>query len=93
MISSLGMNHRQRRTLASIFDDPVPSNILWTDIVSLFIALGAEVTQGKGSRVRVALNGVKAVFHTPHPEKETDRGAVRSVQRFLLEAGVTPDNR
>ena len=36
------------------------------------------------------LNGVDAVFHRPHPAKETDRGALRSVRRFLREAGVTP---
>jgi hypothetical protein len=42
------------------------------------------------SRVRIALNGVRAVFHRPHPQKETDKGAVRSMRRFLTEAGVTP---
>ncbi len=34
--------------------------------------MGAEITEGRGSRVRVALKGVRAVFHRPHPEKETD---------------------
>ncbi len=41
--------------------------------------------------VRVYLNGVRAVFHRPHPRKETDKGALRSVRRFLLEAGVGPE--
>jgi hypothetical protein len=58
------------------------------DIESLFKALGAEVTEGNGSRVRVYLNDVRAVFHRPHPEKETDKGALKSVRRFLIEAGV-----
>jgi hypothetical protein len=40
--------------------------------------------------VRVALNGVRAVFHRPHPQKETEKGAVKSVRRFLETAGVTP---
>ena len=53
-------------------------------------SFGAEITEGAGSRVRIALNGVRAVFHRPHPQKETDRGAVNSIQRFLVEAGVTP---
>jgi hypothetical protein len=30
----------------------------------------------------------KAVFHEPHPEKETDKGAVKSVREFLLKAGI-----
>jgi hypothetical protein len=48
------------------------------------------VSEGNGSRVRVALNGVRAVFHRPHPHKETDKGAVKSVRRFLSEAEVRP---
>jgi hypothetical protein len=82
------MNQKHRRTLTSIFDDPVRSNIQWSDIVKLFIALGAEVSEGRGSRVRVALKGVRAVFHRPHPEKEADKGAVKVVRRFLLAAGI-----
>ncbi len=85
----LFVNRRQQNTLSAIFDDPVRSDILWSDIISLFNALGAEVSQGSGSRVRVALNDRKAVFHRPHPEKETDKGEVKSVRRFLIEAGVT----
>jgi len=36
------------------------------------------------------LNGMRAVFHRPHPQKETDKGAVVSIRRFLTEAGVEP---
>jgi hypothetical protein len=45
---------------------------------------------GRGSRVRVLLNGRVATFHRPHPQKETDKGALVSARRFLTEAGVTP---
>jgi predicted HicB family RNase H-like nuclease len=69
---------RHDRTLRAIFADPVRAGIHWSDIVSLLEHLGAEVTQGEGSRVRVALRSVRAVFHRPHPRKETDKGAVRS---------------
>lgn len=62
--------------------------IVWSDIEHLFIALHATISEGNGSRVRIILNGVYAVFHRPHPRKETDRGAVKSVRRFLIEAGV-----
>jgi len=67
---------------------PVRSNIAWSDIESLLLALGAEITEGRGSRVRIALNDVRAVFHRPHPENVTDKGAVKSMRRFLTEAGV-----
>nr|WP_234009273.1 type II toxin-antitoxin system HicA family toxin [Deinococcus sp. NW-56] len=84
------MNTRQRRTLGRVFEQPTRSDVAWTDVEALFRALGADITEGNGSRVRVALNGVRAVFHRPHPEKETDRGALVSVRRFLENAGVKP---
>lgn len=56
----------------------------------MLIANGAEIREGRGSRVRIALNHVRAVFHRPHPGKETDKGAVASMRRFLIEAGVLP---
>lgn len=86
------MNQKHRRTLVAIFNDPVRSNIPWADIESLLVALGAEVSEGSGSRVRVVLNGVRAVFHRLHPEKETDKGAVKSIRRFLSTASVQPDS-
>ncbi|MCC5933025.1 MAG: type II toxin-antitoxin system HicA family toxin [Balneolales bacterium] len=61
--------------------------------MSQFYIPGAELSEGSGSRIRVALNGVRAVFHRPHPEKETDKGALKSVRRFLKEAGITPPKK
>jgi hypothetical protein len=84
------MTARHRRTLHAIFENPVRANIPWSDIESLLRACGAEISEGRGSRVRLALNGVRAVFHRPHPQKETDKGAVVSMRRFLTEAGVEP---
>jgi HicA-like toxin of HicAB toxin-antitoxin system len=82
------MRGRHRNTLQAIFADPVQANVLWADVEALFVAAGASISQGRGSRVRVSLNGVDAVFHRPHPAKETERGALKSVRRFLREAGV-----
>ncbi len=84
------MGPKHRRTLQAVFEDPVRSNILWRDIAAMLEAAGAEISEGVGSRVRIAMNGVRAVFHRPHPQKETDKGAVKSMRRFLTEAGVTP---
>lgn len=84
------MNKKQRQTLQKVFEKPERADIPWNDIEGLFIALGAEVTEGKGLRVRVALNDVRAVFHRPHPERITNKGSVRSVRRFLMESGVKP---
>jgi HicA toxin of bacterial toxin-antitoxin, len=86
------MNKKQRQTLKEVFSLPVRSDIKWTSIESLLNALGAKVSQGRGSRVRVSLNGVKAVFHEPHPEKETDKGAVKAVKEFLVNAEIKPED-
>ena len=84
------MNKKQRQTLNRIFEKSERSDIPWSNVESLFIALGAEISEGRGSRVRVALNDVRAVFHRPHPDRVTNKGAVKSVRRFLQEAGVIP---
>jgi ABC-type sugar transport system ATPase subunit len=85
------VGRKQRKTLEAIFENPVKTSIAWSDIERLLEALGAELSEGSGSRVRIALRGVRAVFHRPHPQKETDKGAVMSMRRFLTEAGVTPE--
>lgn len=79
---------KHRRTLDAVFAEPIRSNIAWRDVEALFIALGAELTEGRGSRVRVRLNGVRAVFHRPHPQSELHKSALRSVRRYLRAAGV-----
>jgi HicA toxin of bacterial toxin-antitoxin, len=81
---------RHQKTLELIFENPVRSDVNWADIIALLKHTGAEITEGKGSRVRIALNGIRAVFHRPHPGKETDKGALKSMRRFLVEAGVKP---
>ena len=58
---------------------------------SLFTAFGSKIEKAGGSRVCVMLNGVVAVFHRPHPGKETDKGALKSVRHFLINAGVKYD--
>ena len=82
------LNKKQKNTLKSIFENPIRSDVVWKDIESLLQALGAELAEGKGSRIRIYLNGVRAVFHRPHPRKETDKGSLKSMRRFLISAGV-----
>ena len=84
------MNNKHRKTLLAIFDEPTRSDIEWKAIEGMLLAAGAEISEGSGSRVRIGLKGVRAVFHRPHPRKETDRGAVKSMRRFLESAMVMP---
>lgn len=79
---------QHEKTLDELFRDPVPATIEWRAVESLLHALGAEISEGAGSRVRVSLNGVRAVLHRPHPEKEIGKKMVRSIREFLSNAGV-----
>lgn len=50
------------KTLNAIFKAPVQSNISWTDIEIMLEGLGARMSEGSGSRIRIELNGIRAVF-------------------------------
>lgn len=85
------VNSRHRRTLGRIFAEPTPADLRWSEIEALLRAAGAEINEGAGSRVRIVLSGVRAVFHRPHPSPFTRRGLVRAVRDFLAAAGVMPE--
>ncbi|MDR2726890.1 MAG: type II toxin-antitoxin system HicA family toxin [Deltaproteobacteria bacterium] len=84
------MNNKNRKTLEAVFADPVRAGIKWADIETLFSACGGVLEEARGWRVVVEMNGGVAHFHRPHPQPDTDKGAVQSVRRFLENAGVTP---
>lgn len=87
----MGLGGKHRRTLQAVFEEPVRANVAWADVEKLLRALGADVSEGRGSRVRIHLHGVRAVFHRPHPQKETNKGSLRSMRRFLQAAGIRPE--
>src|SRR6186997_3036771 len=82
------MNQKHTRLLAAIFTDPARANIAWNDVESLLSGLGATITEGRGSRVRVELKGVAAVFPRPHPRRPARKGVVRALRDYLREADV-----
>jgi hypothetical protein len=84
------MNTKNRKTLDLIFVDPIRADVSWKDIEALFVELGGRISEGSGSRIRVQLGGVRAVFHRPHPKPAADKGLLQSVRRFLENAGERP---
>lgn len=84
------LNAKHVKTLHAIFAIPTPATMEWRKIESLFVALGAIVTEGNGSRVRFEINQVVASFHRPHPEKEAKVYQVRDARTFLEAVGITP---
>ena len=77
------MKRKHQRTLERIFARPTSGTIPWSDIESLFKALGADVSERAGSRVAVVLFGEVRVFHRPHPSPDTDKGAINNIRDWL----------
>lgn len=84
------MKRKHQKTLEQIYKRPTSGTIPWSDIESLFIALGADVSERAGSRVAVVLFGEVRVFHRPHPSTDTDKGAISSIRKWLEYYEVTP---
>jgi len=82
------MNSKQKKVYEAIFKNPIQSDIERPEIENLLHSFGAKISEGNGSRVRIALNGERAVFHRPHPEKVIDKGAVKSMRKFLENARI-----
>ena len=84
------MNARQRKTLAAIFEKPTPTGLEWRSVASLIKALGGDIRYGDGSRIRIDLKGESVNIHSPHPQKEMKRYAVRLVRELFARTGDTP---
>lgn len=84
------MKRKHSKTLELIYSHPVSGNVRWFDIEALFVELGGQVVEREGSRVLVRLFNDRRVFHRPHPEPTTDKGAVDSIRKWLEENGVKP---
>ena len=90
LLSCINMKSTHRKTLKLIFCKHVPASLKWQHIEVLFLALGAQAIEGRGSRVRFELNGVIGTFHRPHPHKEAKPYQVRDARKFLEQVGVKP---
>jgi hypothetical protein len=80
----MNLNSKQKKTLEAIFEKPTRANIVWSDVEKLFIALGGEIIEGKGSAIKIDIDGEMAYFHRPHPNKEAKRYQIDDARRFLV---------
>jgi hypothetical protein len=84
------MNGTHRKTLASVFANPVSATLEWRRIEALLVAVGCRVIEGAGSRVRFEKDGQIATFHRPHPAKEAKPYQMRDARQYLENFGVKP---
>ncbi len=85
------LNSAHRRTLAVVFSSPAPTTLEWRKIERLFLAIGCEAIEGRGSRIGFKFGAARADFHRPHPGKEAKPYQVRAAREFLELIGVTPE--
>ena len=84
------MNSKHRKTLKTVFSDPISGNLPWGDIESLLVAIGCNVVEGSGSSVTFEKDGRRAYFHRPHPQREALIYRVKAVREFLMKLEITP---
>ena len=82
------MNGAHRKTLESVFANPVNGNIHWGRIEALLKSLGCRVVEGSGSSVTFEFDGRKMTLHRPHPAKEALRYRVMAVREFIERMGA-----
>lgn len=66
-------------------------NIEFQEIENLLKALGADLHEGNGSRVRYTLNDIPISLHRPHPEKEAKHYQIKQLREFLEGLGYKHD--
>lgn len=84
------MNSKHTKTLQAVFSKPTPTALEWAKLEALLIAVGCQVIEGRGSRVRFVMNGKIATFHRPHPTKEAKPYQVEHAREFLTAIGIKP---
>ncbi len=84
------MNTKHRKTLRAIFAKPISPSIVFTDIESLLVALGGQVHEREGSRVKITIKDEQWRCHRPHPGKEAKRYQVEEIRELLERIGVHP---
>lgn len=84
------MNAKHLKTLHAIFARPTSATIVFSHIEALVVALGGEIKEREGSRIKLTLQGEQWHCHRPHPGKEARRYQVEEVRELLERLGIKP---
>lgn len=63
---------------------------MFADIEALLKAVGANVFEREGSRIKVVIQSEQWRAHRPHPGKEAKRYQVEEVRELLERVGIHP---
>ena len=81
------MNAKHRKTLRAIFTKPTSPSIVFNEIEALLLALGGQVHEREGSRIKITIKGEQWRCHRPHPGKEAKRYQVEEIRELLERIG------
>jgi hypothetical protein len=84
------VNSKHRKTLQALFARPTSPSVVFSDIEALLVALGGQVQEREGSRVKITLKGEQWRCHRPHPGKQAKRYQVEEIRELLERIGVCP---
>jgi hypothetical protein len=84
------VNTKHRKTLRAVFTKPTSPSIVFSDIEVLLVALGGQVHEREGSRVKISIKGEQWRCHRPHPGKEAKRYQVEEIRELLERIGEQP---
>ncbi len=84
------MNTKHRKTLRAVFTKPTSPSIVFNDIEALLVALGGQLNEREGSRVKITIKGEQWRCHRPHPGKEAKRYQVEEIRELLERIGEQP---
>ena len=84
------MNAKHRKTLRAIFTKPTSPSIVFNEIEALLLALGGQVHEREGSRIKITFKGEQWRCHRPHPGKEAKRYQVEEIRELLERIGEQP---
>ena len=84
------MNTKHRKTLRAVFTKPTSPSIVFSDIEALLVALGGQVHEREGSRVKITIKGEQWRCHRPHPGKEAKRYQIEEIRELLERIGEQP---
>jgi hypothetical protein len=83
------VGRRHKKTLDAVFKVPTVASLKFSDLEKLLLSLGAEVIEGRGSRVSFLFpDNHKWEAHRPHPGNEAKKYQVESLRRFLESRGI-----
>ena len=84
------MKTKHAKILQRIFATPTNASIAFSEIEALLAALGAEVSEREGSRIKFMLRGEEWHAHRPHPGQEAKKYQVEQVRELLNQVEIHP---